>query len=109
MIYSGQEEASLEPLDLSELVEEMSELLRATISRKSLLHFDLDKRLPPIFGNAVQIRQLVMNLVINASHAIGEQDGTIYIKTPSPRARHMQRQSVLRIPFDWISPILVAA
>ena len=81
MIYSGQEQASLEPLDLSELVEEMSDLLKASISKRSSLHLDLGKGLPSVAGNAVQIRQLIMNLVINASQAIGEQDGRIYVKT----------------------------
>jgi two-component system, cell cycle sensor histidine kinase and response regulator CckA len=83
MIYSGQQEATLEPLDLSELIEEMSDLLKASVSRKSSLHFDLARGLPPISGNAVQIRQLVLNLAINASQAIGEQDGRVHIKTSS--------------------------
>jgi two-component system cell cycle sensor histidine kinase/response regulator CckA len=63
------------------LVEEMSDLLKASVSKKPSLHFDLGRGLPPISGNAVQICQLVLNLVINASQAIGEQYGRIQVKT----------------------------
>src|SRR5262249_50006026 len=81
IIYSGQEETKLEPVDLSELVREMAELLRASVSKRSVLYFDLRRGLAPVWGNAVQIRQLVMNLVINASQAIGERGGVIDVKT----------------------------
>ena len=81
MIYSGQEEAKLQPVDLSGLVEEMSGLLKTSISSRSSLHLDLCSDLPSVLGNATQIRQLVMNLVINASQAIGDRDGVIQVKT----------------------------
>jgi CheY-like chemotaxis protein len=45
------------------------------------LHLDLSANLPAVMGNATQIRQLVMNFVINASQAIGEGDGAIHVKT----------------------------
>ena len=88
MIYSGQEEAPLEPLDLSALVEQISDLLAASVSKQCSLHFDLDKGLPPVSGNAAQLTQLVMNLVINASQAIGEQGGRIHVKTSSTNPQH---------------------
>ena len=86
MIYSGQEETKLQPVDLSGLVEDMSGLLKASISGSSL-HLDLCNDLPSVLGNATQIRQLVMNLVINASQAIGDRDGVIHVKTSLVRGR----------------------
>jgi hypothetical protein len=77
MIYAGQDQASLEPLEVSRLVEEMLELLRVSISKHAVLKTDLGKDLPAVRANASQIRQVVMNLVINASEAIGEKDGAI--------------------------------
>ena len=85
MIYSGQEEAKLQPVDLSGLVGEMSGLLKSSISSRSFLHLDLCSDLPSVPGNATQIRQLVMNLVINASQAIGDRDGVIRVKTSSAK------------------------
>ena len=81
MIYSGQEEAKLQPVALSGLVEEMSGLLKTSISSRSSLQLDLCSDLPSVLGSATQIRQLVMNLVINASQAIGDGDGVIHVKT----------------------------
>ncbi len=80
MIYAGQDQTSLvEPVDLSWLVEEMLELLKVSISKQVVLKTNLDKGLPPVLGNSPQIRQVVMNLVINASEAIGDKAGVIQI------------------------------
>jgi two-component system cell cycle sensor histidine kinase/response regulator CckA len=84
MIYSGQDKAKLlAPLDISQLVEEMIELLKVSISKHVVLKTDLSKELPAVLGNAAQLRQVVMNLIINASEAIGEQDAEIGITTSS--------------------------
>jgi len=81
MIYSGREEAVLEPVDVSRIVEEMLQLLKISISKHSILKANLSKNLPAVLGNAPQIRQVVMNLVINASEAIGEREGVINVTT----------------------------
>ena len=79
MIYSGQDEARLEPLDLSRLVEEMLELVKISISKHAKLAVDLPKNLPAVRGNAVQIRQIVINLITNASEALGDKQGVISV------------------------------
>ena len=81
MIYSGREKGDIELLDLSQVVEEMLELLKISISKRALLKIDLPKNLSAVPGNAPQIRQIVMNLVLNASEAIGEKGGAIHIAT----------------------------
>ena len=42
---------------------------------------DLKENLPAVPANPAQIRQVVMNLIINASEALGERDGVITIAT----------------------------
>src|SRR6202042_2527734 len=80
MIFAGQEQAPpFEPIDLSSLVEEMLELLKVSISKRVVLTTNLDKNLPAVWGNAPKIRQVVMNLVINASEAIGTKEGEIQV------------------------------
>jgi two-component system cell cycle sensor histidine kinase/response regulator CckA len=85
MIYSGQDKGDpVEPVDLSRLVEEMLELLKVSISKHAVLKSDLGQNLAPVLGRASQIRQIVMNLIINASEAIGEKDGVIQVITSQP-------------------------
>ena len=80
--YSGQDKAGpVEPVDFSQLVEEMLELLKISVSKHAALKVDLEKKLPAVSGNSAQLRQVVMNLVINASEAIGEKDGLISVAT----------------------------
>jgi len=82
MIYSGQDDSGpLDTVDLSRLVEEMLELLKFSISKKTVLSADLHPDLPLVLGRASQIRQIVMNLVINASEAIDDRDGIIKVAT----------------------------
>jgi two-component system, cell cycle sensor histidine kinase and response regulator CckA len=82
MIYAGEEnEASLEPVNLSRLVHEMLELLKISISKHAVLKTDLPQDLPAVLGRASQIRQIVLNLVTNASEAIGDSGGVIEVTT----------------------------
>jgi signal transduction histidine kinase/CheY-like chemotaxis protein len=79
--YSGRGRFVIEPIDLSELVEEMAHMLEMSISKRAVLRYDLSKGLPAVVADATQMRQIVMNLIINASEAIGERSGVISIAT----------------------------
>ena len=81
MIYAGQESDVLEPVDLANTVEEMLPLLTVCISGRATLVTDFDKNLPAVKARAAQIRQVVMNLVVNASEAIQDHDGVIRVTT----------------------------
>ena len=79
MIYGGSENPAFEPVDVSLLVGELMELLKASVSKNAVLKADLGKNLPAVLGSPAQIRQVVMNLVINASEALGDVQGEIAI------------------------------
>lgn len=81
MIYAGKESETLELVDVSRVVSEMIELLKVSVSKHARLETDLGPDVPAVRGNVAQIRQIVMNLVTNASEAIGEQNGVIRIAT----------------------------
>jgi CheY-like chemotaxis protein len=83
LAYAGKGTFALQVLSLSSLIEDMARLLKVSISKKSILNLNLQKNLPPIEADPVQIRQIVMNLIINASEAIGEQSGVITVSTGS--------------------------
>jgi len=81
LAYSGKGQFVVEPIDLADLVEEMSYLLEASISRKALLRRLLAPEAAAVQGDATQLRQVVMNLVTNASDSLGEEQGVITIRT----------------------------
>jgi PAS domain S-box-containing protein len=88
MIYAGQETAVSEPIDISWLIDDMMELLKVVVSKRAVLKTELVGGLPAVLANPAQLRQMVMNLVTNASEAIGERDGVIAIRTALAKAGH---------------------
>jgi signal transduction histidine kinase/CheY-like chemotaxis protein len=81
LAYSGKGSFVLEPINAGELLEEMAHLLKAVISKKAVFEFDLAEDLPTFYGDATQIRQVVMNLLTNASESIGDLNGVIRLAT----------------------------
>jgi signal transduction histidine kinase len=81
MIYAGEDKDTFERVDVSQVVEEIIALLKTLISKRAKLEFDLQRNLPAVWGNPTRIRQIAMNLVLNASEALGEGSGVIHVST----------------------------
>jgi PAS domain S-box-containing protein len=81
MIYAGKDIEVYTHIDLSQVVEEMLALMRVSVSKHAALETNLVGGLPPVWGSAAQLRQVVMNLVTNASEALGDRDGVIRVTT----------------------------
>lgn len=81
LAYSGRGKFVVQPLNLNGLVEEMVHLLRASMGKGVQLALDLAPGLPAVRGDATQLRQVLMNLVLNASDAIGGGEGTVRVGT----------------------------
>lgn len=81
LAYSGKGKFVVEHLNLSQLLEEILNMLELIISKKVVLRLNLTPDLPSVEADATQIRQIIMNLVINASEAIGDKSGVIAIST----------------------------
>lgn len=81
MIYSGKDSPDFEPVNVSTLVKEMLDLLKVSISKHAILRIELGDNLPAVHASPAQIRQVVMNLITNASEAIGERQGEIHVSS----------------------------
>jgi two-component system cell cycle sensor histidine kinase/response regulator CckA len=88
LAYAGRGGFVVGPVNLSNLLDEMGPLLKASISKKVALEYELTQDLPCIEADATQVRQVMMNLIINASEAIGDRSGLITIRTGVAHADH---------------------
>ena len=85
LAYSGKGKIVVESVDLSRVVEDTKKMLAISVSKKATLTYDLAADLPMIQADASQMYQVVMNLVINASEALGEQGGLIAVSSNAIR------------------------
>ncbi len=81
LAYSGRGRFVVNPVNLSEIVSDMTRMLEVSISKKAFLQYHLVKDLPYIEGDDSQIKQIIMNLVLNGSEALGNNGGYIRIST----------------------------
>jgi len=79
LAYAGERHGSMEIIDLDALIIEMLELLRASAARHCTLQYHGEPAV--IVGDATQIRQVAMNLIINAAEAVEENTGTVVVST----------------------------
>ena len=95
LAYAGRAPIRSELVDLSELVKDLLQFLRSALSRKLGLDLQLEDGLAPVRGDPSQLRQVVMNLVINAAEAMGDGDGSVIVTTGSAHASRDRLRAAL--------------
>jgi len=81
LTYAGKGNYELKSVDLNKMVKSMGRLIRASVSNHIELKVKLSKTLSRVKGDAAQLSQVVLNLIVNAADAIGDNNGRLYIKT----------------------------
>ncbi len=81
LAYSGKGKFVVQELDLNRLIREMTHLLEVSISKSVILKYNLHPDLPSINADATQVRQVIMNLITNASESIGNSSGVVTLDT----------------------------
>jgi len=81
LAYSGRGEFMIKAVRLNLVAEEISGILAATVSKKARIVYSLDPELPLIMADSTQVRQVIMNLLTNASEALEDKPGEIVIST----------------------------
>lgn len=102
LAYAGRGQTRTEIIPLNDMVEEMERLIDAGRRKKAHLVFDLAPDLPTVEGDAAQLRQVVLNLITNASDALGPDGGTVTVRT---RRVHLQAEELAR---TWVDDGLAA-
>jgi nitrogen fixation/metabolism regulation signal transduction histidine kinase len=92
--YARLPAAQLKPLDLNALVAEVLALY-GEMQEQGRLKAELGEALPPIMGDATQLRQVVHNLVQNALDAVAEQPaGQVHVSTAVARGEAGELRAV---------------
>jgi PAS domain S-box-containing protein len=85
MAYAGEYGGQIAQIDLSRVAGEMVELLRGTASPRIVLHANLASGLPKVHANVTQVRQVILNLIMNAFEALGSTEGVVQVTTDRTR------------------------
>jgi len=79
--YSGTGGYIFEPVDFDSIVEGVTQMIQLAVSKNATMRIDLAGELPAVNADASQLRQVVLNLVANASDACEGKSGIITVST----------------------------
>lgn len=88
LTYSGRGRFEMRPVHVDALLAELAETLRGTVGGHVAIELLPGAALPPIEGDGMQLRQLLLSLVLNAAESIGEGPGTVQVRLECRRFDH---------------------
>ena len=80
LAFAGRGHVATQPVSLTRLVAEMGHLLQVSISRNVTLRYDFAPGIPAVEADPAQMRQVVMNLILNAAESFGTNAGVITVR-----------------------------
>ena len=82
LAYAGRGNITVKPVHFNEILTNMSQLLRSSLSKNLTFKMDLTENEQMVMADAVQVQQVMMNLIVNAAESIGEKEkGSIIVAT----------------------------
>jgi signal transduction histidine kinase/CheY-like chemotaxis protein len=83
LAYAGRGQVVAAKTDLNQLIQGSAALLGVPAAKSATVRFDLAADLPPATADAAPIRQVLVNLVMNAAEALGDVAGEVVVSTRS--------------------------
>ena len=81
LAYAGKGRFVIQPINVSKLINEIMHLIKASISKKAEIKLNMNEDIPFIKGDVNQIRQIIINLMTNASEALKDGEGIICVNS----------------------------
>ena len=81
LAYAGKGRFVVERLDLNQVLRDMVHIIEVSLSKTVTLRWNLADHLPALHADSTQLRQIIMNLVINAAESIGDQPGVVILSS----------------------------
>ncbi|WP_322487053.1 GAF domain-containing protein [Chloroflexus sp.] len=100
--FAGEDRLQIQTLQINQLIEATLPMLQSSLGSQVEVRLDLAPELPDVMADPVQLRQVLMNLVMNAYEALPERSGWIWIQT---RQRTLDTDTSHRlIPLQQLLP-----
>lgn len=110
--FARREKIEKEIININDVVQQTLSLREYELKVNNIsIECNLQKDILPVFGNFVRLQQVLLNLIINAEHAINEveNDGKIRIRTSLNKSRKLVEVEVsdngLEIPREVVGQI----
>ena len=91
LAYSGKGNFVVETVYLNDIIGNIKPMFQISVSRKAVLEYCLGEDLPPVTVDSTQMEQVILNLITNASEAIGSSNGTITVSTGMERTSNPEK------------------
>ena len=79
LTYAGKSPLVQTRIDLRRLVDEIAKMLQPAFKKNVCFEYELGSDVPELTGDEGKLQQIVMNLVVNAVEAIGDDHGTVRV------------------------------
>lgn len=100
LAYSGRGQFVLANVDAAWLVRDTLQLIRASVPKNVALDIEPTQKKFPVEVDVSQIRQVVMNLAINAAEAMGGKSGIVRIHMDTTRISSSEMVALAVVPPD---------
>jgi hemerythrin-like metal-binding protein len=104
LAFSRKEATTAEPVDINELLLGEKNLLEKTLTARIELVYDFEEDLWPVMLDKSDIQNAVLNLSINAMHAIPDT-GSLIIKTSNV---HLEESDIKNLDLDFGDYVLLS-
>ncbi len=81
LAYSGRGNFIIDDLNLTTVLRDMVQMLEASRSKKAIINLNLTESIPNIHADITQVRQVILNLLTNASDALEDREGVVILST----------------------------
>jgi PAS domain S-box-containing protein len=96
LAYSGRGKFVIRKIDLNAFVRETTDFLKVSITKRAALEFDLARNAPWVEADIAQTRQVLLNLITNASEALPKEGGRIRVRTG---VAHLTQADLIHVPW----------
>lgn len=93
LTYAGKAPLVQSQIDLTALVRDMVQMLQPAFNKKVAIECDFGAGLPKLTCDEAKIQQIVMNLVVNAAEALGEQGGEVKVTLSQKTVRKAEQKA----------------